>query len=365
MKKDIKNTENKDVAVAKEETSPEILAESEKESAKDKKNKKDKKDKKKPSYARNSEQKTTKSILFAIMAVGVCLLAVSVAGMIGVSSDIKKQSAVVPAITPTPNNTADNMNDNNNNNNNINTPVQNTPDTQPADANSNSEQQDSQGDSSGQTAAAPQSDAEWLTFFNDSVNKLKAGGASFTKAKQTATQDIQLSNKFAQAYVSSAKDKFLSDETVKTDIAKGDTSAAQQNVSPDGANYVSALSMGDIKSISHTTNGNGNYVVRVDMNDATNPEKSGAYGKIFEFMLVDDVENTYAPDIGATVTRENISLVFSGCYAEAEIKPDGTLVSYSTYVNAHMLLKSAKISVVTTDLDASLASNTTYNNIVW
>lgn len=355
METERKNTEQ--IAVA-EEKSPNMEAESEKKSTK---SKKDKKNKKKPNYARNSEQKTTRTILFAIMAVGFCLLAVSVAGLIGVSSELQKQRVVVPETTTVQPNAVDNRNEQNN----INTPIQNVPEEQPEAVSSNEAPQDEQDDNGGQTSAAPQSDAEWLTFFNNSVNTLKTGGASFTKAKQTATQDIQLSNKLAQAYVSSVKDKFLSDETVKTDIAKGDTSAAQQNVSPEGTNYVSALSMGDIKSISHTTNGNGNYVVRVDMNDATNPEKSGAYGKIFEFMIVDDVENTYAPDIGATVSRENISLFFSGCYAEAEITPDGTLVSYATYVNAHMILKSAKISVVTTDLDATLASNTTYNNIVW
>lgn len=353
---------NKDEELEKAETTENTEAAKEKKETekgkKEKKNKKKSPKKKKENFTRDPEQAKTKSLLTAILAVGICLLAVSIIGMISVSNGMNKA-----AVQTTTNAAVGNQQNNAVNNN----PQQNTPDANQQQNNSNQPQntQISADNNPVQSGNAPQTDAEWLTFFNNAVNKLKSGEASFTKAKRTATTDIQLSNGLAQSYVSVVKDKFLSDETVKTDIAKGDTASAVKNVSPDGANYVSSLTVGDIKSMTHSANSNGNYVVRIDMNDMTNPEKSGPYGKIFEFMVVDDVVNTYAPNIGATVDRANISLVFKNCYAEAEITPDGKVVKYSTYVNANMILKDAKIKVVTTDLDAALASDTVYDNIVW
>lgn len=325
---------------------------------KEKKPKKEKKQKSKKEKKPASPESRTRSILIAIIAVGVCLLCVSVIGIVGTATHMNgPQTAVVTttaAAVPAPGNA-------------VGTPQQQettaavTVETTAAQTQASPENQPQQD----ANAASPQTDAEWLALFNTAVNELKTAGPSFTKSKQTKTEDIQLSNKLAQTYVSAAKDKFLSDETVKTDVAKGDTASAVKAVSPDGASYVSALTMSDVQSLTHTTDANGNSVVRVTMADATNPEPSGAFGKIFQFMTVDDVMNVYAPDMGATVDRANVSVVFSGCYAEAVIAPSGKLVSYQTYVGAHMILKGAKISVVTTDLDATLSSNTSYDNIVW
>ena len=322
---------------------------------KEKKPRKEKKQKTEKQKKPASPESSTRAILIAIIAVGVCLLCVSIVGIVGTATRMNQpQSAVVTttaAAIPAQGNAAETP------------PQQNAAagavsTTAAQNANAETQQQNA-------NASAPQTDAEWLALFNTAVNQLKTEGPSFTKSKQTKTEDIQLSNKLAQTYVSAAKDKFLSEETVKTDVAKGDTASAVKAVSPDGASYVSALTMSDVQSLTHTTDANGNSVVRVTMADATNPEPSGSFGKIFEFMTVDDVMNIYAPDMGATVDRSNVSVVFSGCYAEAVIAPSGKLVSYQTYVGAHMILQGAKISVVTTDLDATLSSNTSYDNIVW
>lgn len=325
--------------------------------SKEKKQKKEKEQKDKKQKKPASPESGTKAILIAIIAVGVCLLCVSVVGIVGTATRMNRPqtadgTTAAQAVSADENDAGTPQQD-------VNAAVDAAPTAAQTQAsNENQPQQNA-------NAAVPQTDAEWLALFNNAVNQLKTDGPSFTKSKQTKTEDIQLSNKLAQSYVSVAKDKFLSDETVKTDIAKGDTASAVNAVSPDGASYVSALAVSDIQSLTHTTNADGNFVVRVTMADAVNPEPSGAFGKIFEFMTVDDVMNVYAPDMGATVESANVSVAFSDCYAEAVIAPSGKLVSYQTYVYAHMILKEAKISVVTTDLDATLVSNTSYDNIVW
>lgn len=315
------------------------------------------KKKKKRKLAKNNSDKRAAGLLVAILGVGICLLCVSIVGMVGVSADLNKQvsnetttasgtnqEVIAPVTT-----TAPSVNDD--------VQVQNpqTDETTTA-ANTGSENTGS---------SAPANDSEWLAFFNTAVNKLKTDTPAMKKAKQTKTADIELSNPLGQAYVSSAKDKYLSDEVVETPIAKGDTAAAKANVSPDGAAYVSNLTMSDIKSVSGSVDSSGNYVITIAMNDITNPELSGPYGKIFEFMTVDDVMETYAPNMGATVDRSNVELKFSNCSASATITPDGKVVSYQTTVNANMILKDAKISVITTDLDATLFSETKYTDIAW
>lgn len=307
---------------------------------------------------RRDDNGSTKSILIAILAVGICLLVVSIAGMVG--AGMKPSTGGIPVETTT----AAQQNE-------VNQVVADTtvPQAAPVATTVATNEQttaNTGADAPANTPSnAPQSDAEWLTFFNNAVNKLKTDGPSMTKSKRTQTADIKLSNSLAQAYVSTAKDKYLSDETVKTEIAKGDVSSAKAVVSPDGAAYVSNLSMSDIKSISHSTDANGNYVIKIEMPDATNPDTAGAYAKIFEFMLVDDVMDTYAPNMGATVDRANVFLTYSGCYAQATISPDGKVVNYYTKVNANMILKDAKISVVKTDLDVVLYSDTEYTGIAW
>ncbi len=304
---------------------------------------------------------STRAILIAILVVGICLLVVSVIGMIGVGLNSSSGSAAQPETTTDSNQGTQGE-----------VPQETTTSSNVvADGTTNvvadqtTAVNNGTPDSSNTAVSAPASDAEWLEFFNTAVNKLKTDGPSLTKAKRTQTADIQLSNPLAQAYVSTAKDKYLSDETVKTDVAKGDVASAKTVISPDGAAFVSNLAMSDIKAISQSTDANGNYVINITMPDATNPDLNSSYAKIFEFMLVDDVMDTYAPNMGATVSRENVYLNYNGCYAQAVITPDGKVVSYYTKVNANMILKSAKISIVTTDLDVTLYSDTEYTNINW
>ena len=313
-----------------------------------------KKPKKKTAARRSAEDRRTMGLLFAILTVGVCLLCVSVIGMVGVAGGGIQTAA--PETTTVATGTQGDIV---------------TPDatTQPGASSQVTPGADSttaaNSDNSASDASAPQTDEQWLSFFNDAVNKLKTEAPAMTKSKQTKTADIQLSNSLGNAYVSAAKDKYLSDEVVETPIAKGDKAAAQANVSPDGAAYVSKLTMADIKSISHTTDGNGNYVITIAMNDVSNPDLNSSYAKIFQFMLVDDVMNTYAPDMGATVDRSNVELKYSKCSATATITPDGKVVSYETTVNANMILRDAKVKVINTDLDATLYSITKYYNINW
>ena len=307
---------------------------------------------------RQNDGGSSKSILIAILAVGVCLLVVSIAGMVGAGMKPSSDSNIPVETTTAAPVVAD-----------PNAVVQTTvPQQVQTTAPQQQEQQNTpQGTETpaGTNTAAPQSDAEWLEFFNNSLNKLKTDGPALTKSKRTQTADIKLSNTLAQAYVSAAKDQYLSDETVKTPVPKGDVATAKTVISPDGAAYVSTLTMSDIKSITHTTDANGNYVIRIDMPDATNPEESGAYGRVFEFMLVDEVMTTYAPNMGATVDRANVFLNYSGCYAEATISPDGKVVKYYTKVNANMVLKDAKVKIVNTNLDVILYSDTEYTDIQW
>ena len=86
---------------------------------------------------------------------------------------------------------------------------------------------------------APQTTEEILQTFNNAVNTLKNGSVGFNKSKNTATEDIQLSNSLAQSFVSMAKDSLLSNTTEDLQIARGDTAAAVANVSPSGKSYVS------------------------------------------------------------------------------------------------------------------------------
>ncbi len=319
-------------------------------------------------------ESNTKKLLIAILSVGLCVLIVSLIGVF-VTIDkrnnsidvVDNETTTVAPVETQATTVADTQTTAANNENDVVTQETETASAQVVagvenEAENNAEEVENNANA---VASAPQSDAEWLAFFNTAVNKLKTDGPSFSKAKRTQTADIQLSNSLAQAYVSTAKDKYLSDETVVTEVSKGDTAKAVAVVSPDGESYVSNLTMDDIKSISYSTNADGNYEITINMPDSTNPDLSSSFAKIFEFMLVDDVMDTYAPNMGATVDRTNVSLEYSGCYASAVITPQGQLISYHTTVSANMILKSAKISIVTTDLDALLYSDTDYTNISW
>ena len=311
------------------------------------------------SYSRASADRSVIGLLVAILAVGLCLLCVSVVGMLGVSTGTGNTPPVADTTAPqvqTPENTTASQ---------VvvpetttAAPVQTPENTTAAPADDNT------------TAPAPtngpQTDAEFLEFFNTSLNKLKTDTPALTKEKQVKTTDVQLSNPLGQSVVSLVKEKFLSEEVVSTPIAKGDKAAAIANISPDGKDFVSTLTMSDIKSITHTTDANGNYVITVNAPDMTSPDPvNSPYAKVFIFLTIDDVMNTYAPDIGATVDRNNVSLVFKNCSATATITPDGKVVAYETTLNINMILQGAKISVITTDVDASLLSHTVYKDIVW
>ena len=318
-------------------------------------------------YSRASADRSVIGLLVAILAVGLCLLCVSVVGMLGVSTgtantppvaDTTAPQVVVPenttatqVVVPETTTAAP-----------IQTPENTT--VAPVDDTTTTPVDDT-------TAApaptdGPQTDAEFLEFFNTSLNKLKTETPALTKEKQVKTTDVQLSNPLGQSVVSIVKDKFLSEEVVTTPIAKGDTAAAIANISPDGKDFVSTLTMADIKSITHTTDANGNYVITVNAPDMTSPDPvNSPYAKVFIFLTIDDVMNTYAPDIGATVDRNNVSLVFKDCSATATITPDGKVVAYETTLNINMILQGAKIKVITTDVDASLLSHTVYKDIVW
>lgn len=312
--------------------------------------------KKASSYSKSSSDSKIVGLLVGILAVGVCLLAVSVAGMVNISK--APVAAETTTLAPVQDNNLDQGVQND-------VPVVNdqTENTTAAQNTETPVTPDSGSDSS--NSSAPQTDAEWLAFFNTALNKLKTDGPAVTKEKQVKTSDIKLSNSLANSLVSVVKDQLLSEELITTPIAKGDKAAAIANISPDGKNHVSTLTMSDIKSITHKTDSNGNYVITVNAPDMTNPEVSGPYGKVFIFLTVDEVLNSYAPDIGATVTRENVELVFKNCSATATISPDGKVVAYETTLNINMILKQAKIAVVTTDVDATLLSHTEYKNIVW
>lgn len=324
------------------------------------KNKKDlakKKKKKVASYSRSSADRSMIGLLIAILAVSLCLLCVSVVGMIGVSSGVNtppvaEQTPQTPVVDQTPQNNVPVIN---NQPENTTAPqISDTPVvTPPADVQNNT------------PSNAPQTDAEWLEFFNTALNKLKTDGPALTKEKQVVTSDIKLSNPLGNTVVSVVKDQLLSEELITTPIAKGDKAAAIANISPDGKNYVSTLTMSDIKSITHTTDSNGNYVITINAPEMTNPEVSGPYGKVFIFLTVDEVMESYAPDIGATVERSKVKLLFSDCSATATISPDGKVIAYETTLNINMILQDAKIAVITTDVDAKLLSKTHYKNIVW
>lgn len=223
-----------------------------------------------------------------------------------------------------------------------------------------------------ETTTAPQnvtktplemSDSELLEFFNNNLNSIKEEKPGFKKAKLTTVSDIVLSNQAANALVGFVKSALLSETTEETTVNKGES--CNEIMSPDNQRYVSQLGADDIKSIDVKVEGT-NYVVTVTLPDAKNPTKdSGYYAKIFNFITVDDVVNTYAPKVGATVERQNIEVNYSGCYAKATFSPDGKVVAYDTYVTCVMSLKDAsikKVVTINTDVDITLVSTTNYTN---
>lgn len=201
---------------------------------------------------------------------------------------------------------------------------------------------------------------ELIDYFNENLNKIKSDFPAFNRAKQTLVKDIVLSNGLANSLVSVVKDALLSEEVETKTATKGQSN--MELMSPDGERFVSQLTLSDVKDISVTSQG-GNYIVTVLLPDAVNPDKeSGAYAKIFNFITVDDVVNTYAPKVGAKVERSNIKVNYSGCYAKAMFSPDGRVLAYETYVTCVMSLNEASITVIKTDVDITLASTTRFTD---
>ncbi len=208
--------------------------------------------------------------------------------------------------------------------------------------------------------------AELLEWFNLSLNNVKEGMPAFKRAKLTTVSDIKLSNQAANTLIGFVKGALLSEEVEEKTATKGQSCV--EIMSPDGERYVSQLTMSDVKDISVMAQGTG-YAVTVTLPDAVNPTKDeGAYAKIFNFITVDDVVNTYAPKVGATVARNNIEVRYSGCTAKAVISADGKIESYNTYVTCVMALKDAtvkKVVTINTDVEITLVSNTDFTDFAY
>ena len=207
---------------------------------------------------------------------------------------------------------------------------------------------------------------ELLGWFNHSVNGVKENMPGFQRAKQTTVADIVLSNQLANTLVGFVKGMLLSEEVETATAEKGQS--CTELMSPDGQSFVSQLAMSDVKDITVAAEGAG-YAVTVTLPDAENPTKEdGAYAKIFNFITVDDVVNTYAPKVGATVARENIKVTYSGCTAKAIISADGKIESYHTYVTCVVNLKEATIKkgvTINTDVEFTLVSTADYTDFVY
>ena len=212
----------------------------------------------------------------------------------------------------------------------------------------------------GSTELPYMSREEQLSYFNIALNKIKASNVGFTKSKTTATQDIILSNSLANSLVGLVKGALLSEDATVTTVQKGESSNAV--MSPYNVSYVSQLTADDVERIDVVPSDSG-YVITVYVKGETNPEATGSIcSKIFEFMTVDDVENIYAPKVGATVSREDIEVTFSDCFARATVDKSGNVIEYETFVKGVMKLKNAKIRIITTDVEVVLASTTRYTD---
>ena len=220
------------------------------------------------------------------------------------------------------------------------------------------------------TTAAPKTPdqmntAELLNFFNASLNRVKTDNVGFTKHKVTAVLDLQLSNSLANTLVGLVKNSLLSENGETETVAKGQSGV---NVfSPVGKPYVSNLTLNDLTSITCTREGSG-YVIRLGVKGETNPAEGSIMSRGFDYMTVDDVVNIYAPKVGATVAREDISVVFSDCTAELHVNADGVISAYTTYVKGVMNMYNASVKkgvTINTDLAVTLASTTDYTGFTY
>lgn len=204
-----------------------------------------------------------------------------------------------------------------------------------------------------------------LTYFNDAINTVKTQKAGFKKSKLTTIKDLQLSNSAANTLVGFVKGALLSETEDVTEVAKGQSS--DNVLSPSGKNYASALTMNDIKNIGAVKSGTG-YVITVNLKDETNPTSSGQFSRCMDYMTVDDVEKVYAPKVGATVSRDNISVKLTNSYAKLTVDANGRVTAYETLVNGVLVMKNAsvkKVITIETDLDITLSSTTKYTNFAF
>lgn len=206
---------------------------------------------------------------------------------------------------------------------------------------------------------------ELLSYFNTSVNKIKSDAPAFTKEKQNNITDIKLSNSMANSLVSIVKGALLSDDVETTPVQKGQN--CNNIVSREGQTYVSSLTPSDIKDITVQAEGSG-YKITVSLPELTNTTTDGPYGKIFQFLTVDDVVSVYAPKVGATVARENISMHYSSATATVTTDADGKVINYETNLIGEMTLKNASIKkgvTINTDVVATITSVTKYSGFTW
>ncbi len=206
---------------------------------------------------------------------------------------------------------------------------------------------------------------ELLTYFNGAVNAVKTQKAGFKKSKLTTIKDLQLSNSLANTLVGFVKGALLSETEDVTEVAKGQSS--DNVLSPSGKSYASALTVNDIKNISAQKSGAG-YVITVNLKDETNPTASGQFSRCMDYITVDDVEKVYAPKVGATVVRDDISVKLTNSYAKLTVDANGRVTAYETLVNGVLSMKNASIKkgvTIKTDLDITLSSTTRYTDFVF
>lgn len=206
------------------------------------------------------------------------------------------------------------------------------------------------------------SSADLLTYFNNTLNKVKTQNVGFTKTKKTEVLDLQLSNSAANSVVGLVKNALLSSDSETQTVPKG--SSGVNVFSPSGKPYISALTPSDITSIACTKNADGGYTIKLAVKGETNPGSEGStMSRGFDFMTVNDVLTTYAPKVGATVAQQDIRVVFSDCTATLTVNANNEVLHYVTYVKGVMNLLGAsikKVITINTDVAVTLASTTEY-----
>ncbi len=201
---------------------------------------------------------------------------------------------------------------------------------------------------------------ELLDFFNSSVNALKTNKVGFTRSKLTTMQDLVLSNSLANSLVGLVKGMLFSDETEYATAVKGQSN--NDLLPPSGQAFASALTLNDIKNISVQKNGNS-YVITVVGVDCVNPTQASPCAKVFDYLTVDDVMNTYVPKVGATVAREDVGVSFKNSSAVLTVSADGVVSAYETLTYNYLTMKNASIKkgvTISTDLDVTLYTVTKF-----